>query len=239
MLKSDAFDARDRLLPHCRPRRSGRKSWASWSLRIVRGRRLTIRHRCRLQPAAESSPRPADGGRRCSAASTSCARSRSRWTKKPRCFRSAPKGADLEAFMVRLHPQWIKARDFARRGKSAAWSPSSLCFHITTSIRATSATWPTSVVAPRTTSAAIRSCRPLHLWRRARACSGRHRSRSEVWHRPHHQRGDRFREGRHLTFTVSTQATPYQRVHILGTKGRLEVQIPFNAPQDGRCEDLP
>ena len=42
-----------------------------------------------------------------------------------------------------------------------------------------------------------------------------------------------FGEGRHLTFTVSTQATPYQRVNILGTKGRLEVQIPFNAPQGG------
>ena len=28
-----------------------------------------------------------------------------------------------------------------------------------------------------------------------------------------------------------TGATPYQRVHILGTKARLEVEIPFNAPQ--------
>ena len=40
-----------------------------------------------------------------------------------------------------------------------------------------------------------------------------------------------FGEGRHLTFTSSTQATPYQRVHILGTKARLEIEIPFNAPQ--------
>ena len=42
-----------------------------------------------------------------------------------------------------------------------------------------------------------------------------------------------FGDGRHLTFTVSTQATPYQRVNILGTKARLEVVIPFNAPQGG------
>ena len=42
-----------------------------------------------------------------------------------------------------------------------------------------------------------------------------------------------FGKGRHLTFTVSTQATPYQRVHILGDKARLEVEIPFNAPQGG------
>jgi predicted dehydrogenase len=40
-----------------------------------------------------------------------------------------------------------------------------------------------------------------------------------------------FGEGRHLTFTVSTQAAPYQRVNILGTKGRIEIEIPFNAPQ--------
>ena len=40
-----------------------------------------------------------------------------------------------------------------------------------------------------------------------------------------------FGEGRQLTFTVSTQTVPYQRVNIFGTKARLEVEIPFNAPQ--------
>jgi predicted dehydrogenase len=40
-----------------------------------------------------------------------------------------------------------------------------------------------------------------------------------------------FGAGRHLTFTVSTQLVPYQRVQALGTKGRIEIQIPFNAPQ--------
>jgi predicted dehydrogenase len=33
-------------------------------------------------------------------------------------------------------------------------------------------------------------------------------------------------------FTCSTRLTPYQRVQILGTKGRIEVQIPVNAPPD-------
>ena len=42
-----------------------------------------------------------------------------------------------------------------------------------------------------------------------------------------------FGEGRHLTFTVATQAVPYQRVNVVGTKGRLEIAIPFNAPQGG------
>lgn len=36
-------------------------------------------------------------------------------------------------------------------------------------------------------------------------------------------------------FTCSTQLAPYQRVNILGTKGRLEIMIPFNAPPDVPC----
>ncbi len=36
-------------------------------------------------------------------------------------------------------------------------------------------------------------------------------------------------------FSVSTQLVPYQRMHILGTKGHLEVKIPFNAPKDREC----
>jgi predicted dehydrogenase len=33
-------------------------------------------------------------------------------------------------------------------------------------------------------------------------------------------------------FTCSTQLVPYQRVHFLGTRGRIEIEIPFNAPID-------
>lgn len=40
-----------------------------------------------------------------------------------------------------------------------------------------------------------------------------------------------FGNNRHLTFSVSTQLTPYQRVQLVGTKKRLEIVIPFNAPQ--------
>jgi len=32
------------------------------------------------------------------------------------------------------------------------------------------------------------------------------------------------------SFTVGTQLAPYQRVQIVGTMGRLEIEIPFNAP---------
>lgn len=36
-------------------------------------------------------------------------------------------------------------------------------------------------------------------------------------------------------FTCSTQLSPYQRVNILGTEGRIEIEIPFNAPPDSPC----
>jgi predicted dehydrogenase len=38
--------------------------------------------------------------------------------------------------------------------------------------------------------------------------------------------------GGQAIFTCSTQLVPYQRVHFLGTRGRIELEIPFNAPKD-------
>ncbi|MFP6767000.1 MAG: Gfo/Idh/MocA family oxidoreductase [Planctomycetaceae bacterium] len=37
------------------------------------------------------------------------------------------------------------------------------------------------------------------------------------------------------TWTCSTQLNPYQRVNIFGTTGRVEIEIPFNAPPDRPC----
>ncbi|HEX4072914.1 MAG TPA: Gfo/Idh/MocA family oxidoreductase [Planctomycetaceae bacterium] len=34
------------------------------------------------------------------------------------------------------------------------------------------------------------------------------------------------------TFTCSTQLVPFQRVNLFGTSGRVEIEIPFNAPPD-------
>jgi predicted dehydrogenase len=39
-------------------------------------------------------------------------------------------------------------------------------------------------------------------------------------------------EGGQSVFTCSTQMVPYQRVHFFGTKGRIELEIPFNAPKE-------
>jgi predicted dehydrogenase len=36
-------------------------------------------------------------------------------------------------------------------------------------------------------------------------------------------------------FTCSTQVVPYQRVQILGTEKRIEIEVPFNAPPDQPC----
>ena len=36
-------------------------------------------------------------------------------------------------------------------------------------------------------------------------------------------------------FICSTQVAPYQRVQIIGAKGRIEIEIPFNAPPDKPC----
>ena len=38
------------------------------------------------------------------------------------------------------------------------------------------------------------------------------------------------------TFTCATQLVPYQRVNIFGTEGRVEIEIPFNAPSEWPCK---
>ena len=45
-----------------------------------------------------------------------------------------------------------------------------------------------------------------------------------------------FPGGRCLTFTVGTQLSAHQRVTIVGDQGRIEVMIPFNAPIDQPTE---
>ena len=44
----------------------------------------------------------------------------------------------------------------------------------------------------------------------------------------------RFRSG-HATFSCAGQLVPYQRMHLFGEEGRIEVEIPFNAPSDRPC----
>lgn len=44
----------------------------------------------------------------------------------------------------------------------------------------------------------------------------------------------RFAAGQ-ASFTCSGQLVPYQRMQIFGTRARIEVEIPFNAPPDAAC----
>ena len=48
----------------------------------------------------------------------------------------------------------------------------------------------------------------------------------------------RFPSGGQATFTSAMQLVHYQRMQLHGTQGRIEVQIPFNAPNDRPCRIL-
>ena len=148
-------------------------------------------------------------------------------------LRGAPAGVLIaEAFMVRAHPQWQKARDLVRKGKIGE-------------LRAVQALFTYYNVDPSNVrnmadigggAAYDIGCYPIVI---ARYIFDAEPERVvSLIDRDPNFRTDRttsalvdFGAGRHLTFTVSTQATNYQRVNIVGTKGRIEIVIPFNAPQ--------
>jgi len=47
-----------------------------------------------------------------------------------------------------------------------------------------------------------------------------------------------FGAGRQLAFTVGTQSARYQRVQLVGTLGRIEIELPFNAVEGGTSRYL-
>ncbi|MBE0529387.1 MAG: Gfo/Idh/MocA family oxidoreductase [Rhodospirillales bacterium] len=140
-----------------------------------------------------------------------------------------------EAFMVRHHPQWRRARELVREGRIGR-------------LRAIQAFFSYNNPDP----ANIRNkadiggggiydigCYPVVT---ARFLFGVEPTRVvALIERDPVTRIDRltsaildFPEGQ-ATFTCSTQLIPYQRVQILGTAGRIEVRIPFNAPPTEPC----
>ena len=155
--------------------------------------------------------------------------------KEAQKLRSAPGGVSIaEAFMVRQHPQWLKAREIAQSGKLGT-------------LRAIQCYFGYHNVDPKNVrnladigGGALYDigCYPIVT---ARFIFGAEPQRVMAGiDRDPQFKTDRttsavldFGEGRQLTFTVSTQTVPYQRVNIFGTKARLEVEIPFNAPQGG------
>jgi predicted dehydrogenase len=141
-----------------------------------------------------------------------------------------------EAFMVRYHPQWRRARELAREGSIGELraiqtffsyrllDPDNVrnrppggggvydigCYAILTA-RTIFAAEPTRVVAT------IDRDPNFQTDRLASAIL-------------------EFPGGRCLTFSVATQLSAHQRVTIVGDAGRIEVMIPFNAPPDRPTE---
>jgi len=140
-----------------------------------------------------------------------------------------------EAFMVSTHPQWLRAHELIRSGRigklrSAVGLFS--YFNISPENVRNSADFAGGALMdigcyPVKMSRFIFSEDPVRVW----ACIERDPS----------FKTDRltsaileFPTGQSI-FTVSTQMTYFQRMEFLGTEGRLEVEIPFNAPTDKPC----
>lgn len=138
----------------------------------------------------------------------------------------------MEAFMVRMSPQWLKVREIVESGRIGA-------------VQAVSGV----VTYNNPDPANIRNildvggggimdigCYPVVG---ARFLFGAEPKRVvSLVERDPNFKTDRlagaladFGNGRQLVFTCSTQLVPFQTVQALGTKGRLEIIIPFNAPQ--------
>ena len=140
-----------------------------------------------------------------------------------------------EAFMVRSHPQWLRAQEIIRSGRIGK-------------LRSALGFFSYYNIDPENTRNSVDfaggglmdiGCYPVKMSRfifgeeprRVIACMERDPS----------FRTDRltsaileFNTGQ-STFTVSTQLVYYQRMQFLGTEGRLDVEIPFNAPTDKPC----
>ncbi len=137
-----------------------------------------------------------------------------------------------EAFMIRTHPQWLRARQLIDEGRIGP-------------LRAVMALFsyfnldPANIRNQLDTGGGALYDIGCYCIQAARYGFGQEPTRA-VGHidRDPHLGTDRltsaildFPAG-HAVFTCSTQLVPYQRVHFLGDKGRIEIEIPFNAPPD-------
>jgi predicted dehydrogenase len=141
----------------------------------------------------------------------------------------------MEAFMVRFHPQWLRVRDLVRQGQIGTLRAVQMFFSYfnddAMNIRNIAAIGGGAlydigcyaIVAGRFFFEA-EPHRAIALVDRDPGF-GTDRLTSAVVD---------FGGGRRLDFTVSTQCVPFQRLQICGTKGRIEIQIPVNAPQGAK-----
>jgi predicted dehydrogenase len=137
-----------------------------------------------------------------------------------------------EAFMVRTHPQWLRARELVRSGAIGE-------------LRSIISAFSYNNIDPKNIRNILEiggggvmdiGCYPITM---ARFLFEREPTRVAALVDRDPQMGtDRlasalldFSPGQ-ATFTCSTQLVPFQRMQVLGTLGRVEIEIPYNIPPD-------
>ncbi|HTJ57528.1 MAG TPA: Gfo/Idh/MocA family oxidoreductase [Devosiaceae bacterium] len=139
----------------------------------------------------------------------------------------------MEAFMVRFHPQWLRAREIVRSGELGE-------------VRAIRAAFCYFNVDPNNVRNMAEiggggildiGCYPV-VGSRFLFEAEPKRVVSLIERDPDFKTDilasviADFGGGKQMTFTCSTQSVGHQKVEVIGTKARLEIQIPFNAPAD-------
>ena len=139
-----------------------------------------------------------------------------------------------EAFMYRLHPQWVKVLEIVASGRLGTLTAVTSWF----SYNNTDATNIRNIAEYGGGAVMDIGCYCINLSRMLFASEPD--DVQAVIYRSTDFRTDvltsgllRFGNGQ-ATFTCSTAMEDYQRVHVFGTGGRLEVEIPFNALPDRR-----
>ena len=141
-----------------------------------------------------------------------------------------------EAFMIRSHPQWRQARAWVESGRIGALVSVQTVFSYfnrdATNIRNQQASGGGALYDI--------GCYAVNT---ARYLYGREPRRATAFIERDPGFGtDCLTSGLldfgpgHLAFSCSTQAVRHQRVNVYGTTGRIELEIPFNAPADRPCK---
>jgi predicted dehydrogenase len=138
----------------------------------------------------------------------------------------------MEAFMVRFHPQWLRAREIVRSGALGQVRAIQVFFsyHNTQAGNIRNRVDNGGGALYDIGGYAIVAGRFFFEAEPVRAIALIDRDPSFHTDRACSAVVD-FGLGRQLDFTVSTQSAPYQRVHIVGSQQRLEIEVPFNAAQ--------
>lgn len=138
----------------------------------------------------------------------------------------------MEAFMVRFHPQWLRAREIVRSGRIGRLRAVQLFFSFSNrdarNIRNMLETGGGALMDIGCYG--IVSGRFVFEAEPKRVVALIDRDPDFGTDRLSSVIAD-FGEGRHLSFVVSTQLSAHQRATLGGSTGRIEIVVPFNAPQ--------